>query len=521
MNYSLVFLSLLAVANCQTGSIPWPKPNDLVGLWPLNNYYRFRDITGKLNGPTGEGSGNGKVDSNPGPFGDPYQSMKPGNGGIFSIRDAASVEKLQLINSSITISFFLRHRGLTNDGLLQFHTVNESRSRNAFSLDFIASILTDKDFKISTSNGEQIDVELINDNEWQFIAVRFNADKGRMSIAGRHGIIYKGIIPKEMYASLAMSNDGFTLGKTYSGGTLNDYSSVSCFSIYKAILNDEELYQLQDSCRLLHSSSPCGATRLPMTAVPVNTTTVARQGQFPWISSVVKGGSLYCVGSILDPRHVLTTASCLGSINSSNMKTYKVIVGDYDYTMTDSFQQSISIANYHIHPDYNSNTLQNNVAILELADVIDMSSPYVNDVCLPSYNVNDDFLNSSNSMLTYVAGWGYGGRNEFVSNTTLRYVTGYAQPLVCNNTGNTTSYGFDSAFDAPGMGDEGAGLLLPVGTDGLQAAPRFIQRGIYNGNTCNKPRFESVQHHWPWIKQTIACYIPGGKTLSPCPQDKS
>ena len=517
MKQFLAFICILAVANCQTSPYPWPKPNEILGLWPLNNYYRFKDVTGKLNGPTGEGTGNGRVDSDSGPFGDPYQSMKPING-ILDVRDAASVEKLQLKNSSFTISFFLKHRGVTTDGLFQFQTDGTSRPKDALSMDFIAKVGNNNNFQISTSGGETLQYQLISDSEWQFIAVTYNAETNRMSIAGRHGTIYKNIISKKIAESLQESNDGFTLGKSNSGGLLNGYSSMSCLSIYKVALTDEELYQLQDVCRLLHSSSPCGATRLPMTAIPPTTTTVARQGQFPWIASVTKDGNLACVASLLDPRHVLTTASCLGSIDSTNLKTYKVIVGNHDYKVQDSFQQTISVGQHIIHKDYDSFTKRNNIAILELSSAVDMGSAYVNDVCLPSYDVQQNFVNDT---VTYVVGWGNGGRNELVSATSLRYVTGVPRTS-CGSNGDESSYGFESAYDAPGTGDEGAGMLLPVGADGFQAAPRFVQRGIYNGvDSCNKPRFESIETHWPWIKEKIACYLPGGKTLSTCPKLES
>lgn len=78
---------------------------------------------------------------------------------------------------------------------------------------------------------------------------------------------------------------------------------------------------------------------------------------FPFMVSIKVGSSHNCGGSILNERWILSAAHCSGSI---------VEVG------TDRLGQgrSISITRWIRHEKYSSNTLENDIAVVELASAI-------------------------------------------------------------------------------------------------------------------------------------------------------
>lgn len=101
-----------------------------------------------------------------------------------------------------------------------------------------------------------------------------------------------------------------------------------------------------------------------------------------------------CGATFLGGKWVLTAAHCL---DSSNAMRLKVNVGEYD--LADGAQNAIGIANIYIHGDFDDETINNDIALIEL----------LNDVNAPAVQIASTQLTTQlaieHSMAT-VIGWG-------------------------------------------------------------------------------------------------------------------
>ncbi|WP_199610785.1 trypsin-like serine protease [Flocculibacter collagenilyticus] len=107
-----------------------------------------------------------------------------------------------------------------------------------------------------------------------------------------------------------------------------------------------------------------------------------------------------CGASFLGDRWVLTAAHCVDSPNSINMK---VNVGEFD--LADGAEDAIEIKNLYLHPGYDTNTLHDDIALIELAESVDKPTIKIADLELTSQLATD------NSVATSI---GWGGRTGYL-----------------------------------------------------------------------------------------------------------
>ncbi|PKH03746.1 hypothetical protein CXF72_04735 [Psychromonas sp. MB-3u-54] len=95
-------------------------------------------------------------------------------------------------------------------------------------------------------------------------------------------------------------------------------------------------------------------------------------GDWPWIVSLKNSATRnhFCGGTLIGERWVLTAAHCL--FNSGNLKLASQLtatVGEYDLNSI-PVTPAIGIQQLYIHPDYNSSTSVNDIALLKLASSV-------------------------------------------------------------------------------------------------------------------------------------------------------
>jgi secreted trypsin-like serine protease len=213
---------------------------------------------------------------------------------------------------------------------------------------------------------------------------------------------------------------------------------------------------------------------------------------FPWqISMQTQSGFHFCGGSILDEDFILTASHCVDGQSAASMR----VVAGISRVSQSSSGQIRQIAQITMFPGYNSPEFGKDVALLELSQPLDLSSPNVSAIDIvtaadAAAGLTNPGVNST------VSGWGTlssGGNSP----DQLQAVT---VPLISNADAN-------SAYQPEGItitGDQlGAGLIGIGGKDSCQGdsgGPLIVQTstgpklaGVVSwGFGCADPRFPGM-----------------------------
>ncbi|XP_055345810.1 trypsin-3-like isoform X2 [Paramacrobiotus metropolitanus] len=159
----------------------------------------------------------------------------------------------------------------------------------------------------------------------------------------------------------------------------------------------------------------CGTT--PMLWERIIGGFTAAVGEFPWMASLRKRDSYNtsihkCGATLLHPEWIITAAHCAYRIRKRRMV---IRLGALDVDYDDQADDSLSyvdarVASVKIHPDFDSVTFENDLALLKLSEPVRLA-PNIVPICLAPFM---DYIGTFGML----AGWGltnpgyqYGGRD--------------------------------------------------------------------------------------------------------------
>jgi len=225
--------------------------------------------------------------------------------------------------------------------------------------------------------------------------------------------------------------------------------------------------------------------------------TQATPHEFPMIVSLKYMGSHRCGGGIITPSHILTAAHCVDGISASGLEVW---AGAHNQAIQEPDTQRIPAENFIMHPAWNPNTIDGDVAIITLSRPI-AEHDKVGTIRIPAQGHEP-------SGAVKNIGWGLTSNGGSVSNVLMKvdialktrqecqsiyqFINPITMGMVC--AGGTTNAGSCN-------GDSGSPLLC--GPETSRYVCGVVSWGI--GGQCGAPQYPSVfanpAHYSNWIVQ--------------------
>nr|AAD00320.1 plasminogen activator sPA [Scolopendra subspinipes] len=226
----------------------------------------------------------------------------------------------------------------------------------------------------------------------------------------------------------------------------------------------------------------------------------AEPGEFPWQISlqVVSwyGSYHYCGGSILDESWVVTAAHCVEGMNPSDLR---ILAGEHNFKKEDGTEQWQDVIDIIMHKDYVYSTLENDIALLKLAEPLDLTPTAVGSICLPSQN-NQEF-----SGHCIVTGWGSvregGNSPNILQKVSVPLMTDEECSEYYNIVDTMLCAGYAEGGKDACQGDSGGPLVCPNG-DGTYSLAGIVSWGIGCAQPRNPGVYTQVSKFLDWIRNT-------------------
>ncbi|KAL2089918.1 hypothetical protein ACEWY4_014606 [Coilia grayii] len=205
----------------------------------------------------------------------------------------------------------------------------------------------------------------------------------------------------------------------------------------------------------------------------------------PYMVSVQKNKQHVCGGFLVHESFVMTAAHCIHwGVDLT------VVVGGHSLK-NQNIGSRMSVKYYHIHPGYDSKTLQNDIALLQLAEGL-RKSKFVGLIPLPKKK--SDIKHAS---ACSVAGWGATKTNGSANDVLLEADVVIMERKKCRKYWSKLSEGMMCASGKASFcqGDSGGPLVCKGKAEGVVS---YNER-----NNCDKPTrpnvYTRVSAYLPWI----------------------
>ena len=251
---------------------------------------------------------------------------------------------------------------------------------------------------------------------------------------------------------------------------------------------------------IVNPKSQVGWTHYNLHGRIVNGTKAALR-QFPYQVSLRESYSNahFCGGSLIDERYVLTAAHCMFEEDSQIQPwTIIVVAGDIKLSQQSQTGQRRGVDKIYVHPKFNMETLENDVAVLALKVPFTLT-PEVNVAPLATHTPVPE-------QICQVAGWGYPAEDYPITSENLMYID---LPLLSHSTckkllENITDFpagmlcaGYMEGQRDACQGDSGGGMIC----DG------FLTGVVSGGDGCARPRtpgvYTDIYYYRLWIASQL------------------
>lgn len=233
------------------------------------------------------------------------------------------------------------------------------------------------------------------------------------------------------------------------------------------------------------------------------------KGAYPWqVMFWTDLRKAFCGGSLVNDQWVLTASHCFKR-DEIRIDEVEVRLGKYDQTVVEPQQMVTKIADVHFHPNFNVNTFDNDIALVQLADRVTFTD-FILPVCLgDSATIERDFFSSGDVQLGTVTGWGQ--LTESV-NTLPRFLQEIRLPIIDHKTCQaSTQYPVTRNMFCAGYKQEIVGDACKGDSGGpfvVQRKNRWYLIGIVSwGVGCGRKDhygyYAKVSNYHSWIKEKI------------------
>ncbi|XP_069044038.1 ovochymase-like isoform X2 [Lepisosteus oculatus] len=260
------------------------------------------------------------------------------------------------------------------------------------------------------------------------------------------------------------------------------------------------------------SSSECGRAPLRTRIAGGQS---AQEGYWPWQASLHYSGYYMCGGSLINHQWVLSAAGCVYRISDNRQLT--VYLGRQNQMNSNPSEVSRKVTRVILHPDFNSTTFTNDIALLRLQTPVNFTN-YIQPICLA-----DKSSSFSTGTSCWVTGWGntddYSFYAQILQEAQVPIMGNrqcgclYAEAFGVNSiTENMICAGVPDGGNATCLGDSGGPLVCKQGSAWIQAGVVKYRDGCTPSSLPGV--YTRVSQYQDWINELVWSATPGLLTFT-------